>query len=186
MMSRRRFLQLTVSIAAAAALPTMLDRARAGEPCPPPEEIAAFWVPTVPEVAEWLEYYKLTLGAAHRRFADIVLGLGLGTDTAAELEREFAQAERDFIAMERARSEVGIMQYSGYAAGREGKPRSNPRFRVPSHPGFGWYNYWAVGDYDRRWANGLPRLGRTLEEEYKIQGESAKYLESPHQWFLPA
>jgi len=169
MMSRRRFLQLTVSIAAAAALPTLSDRARAGEPCPSAEELAAFWVPTVPEVAEWLEYYKLTVGAAHRRFADILLGLPEeGDPRHFDFEKTFAECERDFNAMEGARREVGMMQYSGYEAGRRGRARSSPRFRVASHPGFGWYHYWAVGDYDRRRELGLPRWGRTLEEEYAI------------------
>lgn len=174
MMSRRRFLQLTVSIAAAAALPTLLDRARAGEPCPPPEELAAFWVPTVPEVAEWLEYYKLTVGAAHRRFADILLSLPdeSGDTFHFDFEKTFAECERDFNLMENARRDIGREQYSGYNAGRTGLPRTNPRFRVASHPGFGWYNYWAVGDYDRRWDNGLPHLGCTLEEEYKTIRET--------------
>lgn len=170
-MSRRRFLQMTVAIAAAAALPTLSDQARAGEAALPAAELDAYWIPTVAEVAEWLEYYKLTVGTAVRRFADIVLGLDAGSDEPGALEREFAQAEADFNRLGGARLEVAWQWGRGYNAGRNGEPRANPRFQVPSHQGFAWYNYWAVGDYDRRRDLGLPRLGRTLEMEYQIQRE---------------
>ena len=171
-MNRRQFLQITVSLAAAAALPTVgvgTDLVK----LPPADEI---WIPTVPQVAEWLEYYKLTVTHAHQRFADIVLGLAADGDDPAELMRTFAGAERDFDLMEGERRRVGAQQYSGYEAGRSGRPRANPAFLKPSHPAFGWYNYWAVGDYDRRWREGLPRLGRTLEEEYKILREQETRL----------
>lgn len=164
-MNRRRFLQITVAMAAVTQLPSLVAR----DPIislPPPDEI---WIPTVGQVAEWLEYYKLTVSAAHRRFADMVLGLAADGDDPAELLRTFESAERDFDLMESERGQVGLQQGWGYQAGFDGLPRANPRFLKPSHCGFGWYNYWAVGDYDRRRKLGLPRLGRTLEEEYLHQ-----------------
>lgn len=168
-MNRRRFLQITVAIAAAAALPAVVRRdalvVDGVTVMPAADEI---WIPTVPQVAEWLEYYKLTVAAAHQRFADIVLGLAADGDDPVALERDFADAERDFNAMEGERRRVAHENYSGYDAGRSGRPRANPRFAKASHPAFAWYNYWAVGDYDRRWKLGLPRLGRTLEEEYAV------------------
>jgi len=170
--NRRRFLQLTVQMAAAALLP-IVPGSEVAKLLPPADGI---WIPTVPEVAEWLEYYKLTVGRAHQRFADIVLGLPADGDDPLELERDFASAERDFNLMESERLKVAYQQYSGYEAGRSGRPRANPQFLKPSHAGFGWYNYWAVGDYDRRWRLNLPRRGRTLEEEYKILREEARLI----------
>jgi hypothetical protein len=166
-MNRRQFLQLTVAIAAASALPAVMPP-NAVVVLPPADEI---WIPTVLQVAEWLEYYKLTVKHAHERFADIVLGLATEGDDPLELERIFASAEHDFNLMEGERRRVGWEQGSGYNAGRTGQPRANPKLLKPSHPGFGWYNYWAIGDYDRRWKLGLPRQGRTIEEEYKILRE---------------
>lgn len=171
-MNRRQFLQITVAMAATAAMP--IHRGSELAPVlPPPDEI---WIPTVPEVAQWLEYYKLTVAQAGQRFSDIVLGLATDGDDPEVLARDFAHAERDFERMEGERMRVARENYSGYDAGRSGRPRANPRFLKPSHPGFAWYNYWAVGDYDRRWKEGLPRLGRTLEEEYKILREQEASL----------
>lgn len=164
MMSRRRFLQITVSMVAVGTMPALVP----GDSIvrvPPPDEI---WIPTVLEVAEWLEYYKLTVTHANQRFTDIMLNLATENDDPAELERIFSSAEADFNLMQGERQRVAGEQYSGYEAGRGGRPRANPRFLKPSHPGFGWYNYWAVGDYDRRRKLRLPRHGRTLEEEYLI------------------
>lgn len=171
-MNRRQFLQITVAMAAAAAMPIHRGSELATV-LPPPDEI---WIPTVPEVAQWLEYYKLTVAQAGQRFSDIVLGLATEDDDPAELARSFATAERDFERMHDERMHVARENYSGYEAGRNGRARTNPRFLKPSHPGFAWYNYWAVGDYDRRWKQGLPRLGRTLEEEYKILREQEAHL----------
>jgi hypothetical protein len=173
-MNRRQFLQMTVSIAAAAALPIAV----AGEVVKalPLPQLGQIWIPTVPQVAEWLEYYKITVAQANQRFQDIVLGLSTDGESALDLAQTFQSAERDFYAMEGERTRVAYQQYSGYEAGRSGRPRQNVAFAKPSHPAFGWYNYWAVGDYDRRFREGLPRLGRTLEEEYKILREQEQRL----------
>lgn len=176
MMSRRRFLQITVSMAAAAAVSPFPTHALE------PSDVRMgpdLWIPTVLEVAEWLEYYKLTVGMANRRFHEIIATLGTENDDAQVFIDEFSTAERDFDRMQSARREVTLMQGAGHHAGRTGQPRRNPAFLQRSHTGFGWYNYWAVGDYDRRRAEGLPRLGRTLEEEYRIlreQGQAAPRL----------
>jgi hypothetical protein len=176
MISRRRFLQLTVSLAACAAAPPIVRAAIE------PSDVTIGpdrWIPTVAEVAEWLEYYKFTLWAAGLRFQQMIDELGDDGDPVA-LVQEFQTAERDFLALDKERRAVAWQQDSGYVAGRSGKPRCNPLLLKPSHPGFGWFNYWAVGDYDRRRKLGLPRLGRTLEEEYRIQGEQVAKLHASH------
>jgi hypothetical protein len=183
MMSRRRFLQMTVSMAAVAAGAGFVTAEIAGGP--PGPALGQIWVPTVPEVAEWLEYYKLSVSAAYHRFGDIVRSLSTENDDPEALVREFAMAERDFYALEHERQKVAYQQYSGYEAGRSGRPRHHAGFTKPSHEAFGWYNFWALGDYDRRLDLGLQRFGHTLEEEYRIQRDSAKYLQSPHRWYLP-
>lgn len=175
MMSRRRFLQITVSMAVAAAMSPLPGQRRDLEP----SDIHTgpdLWIPTVPEVAEWLEYYKLSMASTHHRFTDIVLGLGTSAEEVGILLKEFGTAERDFERLTAARLRVAYTQESGYAAGRSGEPRRNAAFLQKSHEGFGWFNYWAIGDYDRRRELGLPRLGRTLEEEYSLQGTPAQPL----------
>jgi hypothetical protein len=178
MMSRRRFLQMTVSLAAVSAAGGFV----AGELAPSKvpaiaPALGAIWVPTVAEVAEWLEYYKLCVTGSHRRFAQIIESLGTGPgETDAEFTKEFSMAERDFYRFESERRRVAYEQGSGYNAGLSGAPRHSVAFKYPSHPGFGWYNYWALGDFDRRRALGLPRSGRTLEEEYAALGHPAQPL----------
>lgn len=172
MMTRRRFLQITTGMAAVAAIPAFIaGREYASELLPAYSNV---WIPTVPQVIEWLEYYKICVRQAHLKFADLVLSLGqeqavnVPPMDAREFEAQLFAAEKDFNALEDTRRAVGWQQGAGYTAGLDGHPRRNPAFLQPSHPAFGWYNYWAVGDYDRRRRLGLPRQGGTLEEEYGI------------------
>jgi hypothetical protein len=173
MMSRRRFLKITVSMAAIAALPNLPGPWRSNL-LPPIGEI---WVPTVAEVAEWLEYYKLAMHGATKRFADIIDALGTREgETDVQFRAEFQTAEDDFLALTEAREAVAFQQGAGYGAGRDGRPRLNHQFLRASHEAFGWYNYWAIGDYDRRRFYGLPRIGKTLEDEYRALGFGAEPL----------
>jgi hypothetical protein len=150
-MNRRQFLQYTVALAAAASITRLVvgTSALAGEALPEP------WIPTQAEVDEWLEYYKLSVRTGVKSFNDIVCGasnaepwLGIAQNRSDwELYRE---AEAAFLRLESDRRDVAITQGEGYAAGRDGRPRLNECFRGPSNQAFGWYNYWAVGDADRR------------------------------------
>lgn len=146
-MNRRRFLQFTIALAAAAVVPaSVLDAAR--------ETTTKRWVPVQAQVDEWLQWYKLTTDRRHKRFVDIALYAfpDEPESTVAEGEAEhrlFSAAEGSFEVLQQTREAVADAQGRGYIAGRDGLPRFSGDYVEQSSPGFAWYNGWNVGFNDR-------------------------------------
>lgn len=154
MITRRRFLQLTVALAVAAPLAKL-------SLMPPTEATAlslaqrAIWTPTPEEVHEWLQYYKTSLKVGHMKFQDAIGGIfnaqGFAPDPAevSVSPDEFLEAERAFHALEGDRYRVGRAHATGYDTGRYGGERRNDHYTGPSNEGFSWYNGWLVGYNDK-------------------------------------
>lgn len=168
-LTRRRFIQLTsllagaISIPAAASMiPVTSAKTILGDPIDTP--IPAPWVPTQAEVDEWLAYYKLTVDKRFHAATDYLLVVPAGDYDTKEIiatVEEIERFQRDFAILEGDRQAVGKTQGDGYAAGRNGMPRAFIDAHGPSNANFGWYNGWALGDYDRRWRAGEVKLARS-------------------------
>lgn len=170
MMNRRQFIQMTMTIAAAAVIPVKLLESQAAA-----QGVTLQWIPTKEEVANWLEYYKAWTAGLRPDIHDIT-GQGWATFTydrqlsTLPVEREpdvvaeapgvlvsrFKQFEDAFKAQESDRAKVGREFLAGYDAGKDGSQRYCARFDRPSNQAYAWYHYWAVGDFDRRYAAGDP------------------------------
>lgn len=162
-MNRRQFIQMTMSLAAATALPVLAINANIVPPPPPPR-----WVPTPEEVANWLEYYKAYTAGLRPDIHDLASTesvevsrdckekdlLGAFTENAEGLLARFKAFEAAFNSQECDRNQVAIEFMHGYDAGRDGSERYCGKFDRPSNAAYAWYHYWAVGDFDRRYAAG--------------------------------
>lgn len=166
MMNRRQFIQMTMSIAAAAALPGIVKAAGPAAPLAPPR-----WTPSVEEVAAWLEYYKAYTAGLRPDIHDIT-GQGWATlewgpnhkllerdpepqtEAPGTLVARFKQFEDAFKSQESDRIQVAQEFLHGYDAGKDGSERYCGRFDRASNAAYAWYHYWAVGDFDRRYAAG--------------------------------
>jgi hypothetical protein len=140
----------------------------------------ATWIPTQPQVDEWLEYYKLCTTLRAKDYLGIMssaFGVTMSkpispTDdghviyqSRAETEEDFEafmEAETAFNRLEADRTCVGHEYLNGYEAARTGAQRFNGRFLWASNRGYSWYNGWEVGEFDRLWRAGLLCL---LEEK---------------------
>lgn len=146
-MNRRQFIQMTMSLAAATALPVALINRDIVPPPPPPR-----WTPTPEEVANWLEYYQAYTAGLRPDIHDIV---GAEHDKATrDVVRHFNAFLDAFKSQETDRQQVAIEFMHGYDAGRYGSQRYCGKFDRPSNAAYAWYHYWAVGDFDRRYAAG--------------------------------
>lgn len=148
-MNRRRFLQLSIALAACAPIAHLRpdDIGKVAPDVP----VVPGWEPTQADVNEWLVYYKIAVRQGVERF-HTVMAKNFVTDTPEETAEEldlYKQAEAAFDALEADRGNVAWSQGAGYAAGRDGHPRENPRYTAASNEAFGWYNGWAVGHQDR-------------------------------------
>lgn len=156
MMNRRDFIKTTMALAAAATLPTFaLAENALIVPPPPPRR----WVPTPEEVANWLEYYKAWVGGLRPDIHDIVPTKAEGYSGVIDEDPEtmlvrFKAFEDAFQSQEADRLQVGREFLAGYDAGKAGLERYCARFDRPSNASYAWYNYWQVGDFDRRYARG--------------------------------
>lgn len=158
-MNRRQFIQMTMSLAAATALPVLAINANIVPPPPPPR-----WVPTPEEVANWLEYYKAYTAGLRPDIHDFipserVRGAPINVDPVALEDPKIMVAtlesfEMAFRSQESDRQQVAIEFMHGYDAGRYGSQRYCGKFDKPSNAAYAWYHYWAVGDFDRRYAAG--------------------------------
>jgi hypothetical protein len=161
MMNRRQFIQMTMSLAAAAALPVAAINAAIVPPPPQPK-----WVPSREEVAYWLEYYKAWTAGLRPDIHDFssiepdrVIGNPaplMGAELAVPMVARFAAFEDAFRSQESDRGQVAREFLAGYDAGKDGSQRYCARFDRPSNAGYAWYHYWQVGDFDRRYAAGDP------------------------------
>lgn len=167
MMNRRQFIQMTMSLAAAAAIPavaiTMAKEARVAAGLPPRPQ----WMPSKEEVAEWLEYYKAYTAGLRPDIHDLDTPVRRCTDSAGievtvkeipeqptALLARFKAFEAAFVSQESDRGGVAREFLAGYDAGRDGSQRYCARFDRPSNRAYAWYHYWQVGDFDRRYAAG--------------------------------
>jgi hypothetical protein len=130
----------------------------------------ATWIPTQPQVDEWLEYYKLSTTLRSKDYLGIManaFGVALLVDSNGDTQVIYpnrGQAEQDyedfeiarvaFEALEEDRTGVGHEYLNGYEAARTGAQRFNGRFLWASNRGYSWYNGWAVGEFDRLWREG--------------------------------
>jgi hypothetical protein len=151
-MNRRQFIQMTMSLAAATALPVLAINANI-VPAPPPPR----WVPSKEEVANWLEYYKAYTAGLRPDIHDLVRvddGGKVIDQTAVSLLKQFKAFEAAFRSQESDRHRVSREFLLGYDAGKDGSQRYCGRFDRPSNASYAWYHYWQVGDFDRRYAIG--------------------------------
>lgn len=162
MMTRRRFLQLTVVLAACAPIARLTSPFAVADPVGTPAPTASLfgWVPDQAQVDEWLTYYKIAVQSGHRRFVDI-MAKSFADQRVDETLEMYGQAEHAFNAIEDDRFRVAISQGAGYEQGRQGLPRVNPRYSAASNEAFGWYNGWATGYLDYQVARGAVKLPRS-------------------------
>jgi ribosome modulation factor len=134
--NRRQFLQFTVALGVAAALPAAFPATYR-------------WIPTDEEVDRWLEYYKICRTTGQQKSFAKIVGEAFPGEMDAQERKLLRAAETEFARL--GELPLDCRPHSAYEAGINGLPRYCGDFTVPSHRAFAWYNGWRIGNDDRLW-----------------------------------